>query len=146
MSRRVPTRSRLLPFALGLLLALGAAAPDGASAGARPHRFGGDEGNGRVYGADRLRPARTGPPPGRFMRRPDVPEPDTQRPLRPTAAIPDPTPRIRGGSRFARDGKYFYATTSDPALTRKTPKQQYRNLIPSPEVVENTRRKSAATR
>lgn len=120
--------------------------PATAGAGARPHRYGGDEGNGRVFEAERMRPGRSAAPSGRYMRRPDVPEPDAMRPLRSTAAIPDPTPRLRGGSRFMRQGDFFFATAADPSLTRKTPKQQYRNLIPSPEVVETRRKRSAAAR
>lgn len=141
--RRAASVIRLL--ALVALVAM-ASLPARAHAGGRPHRFGGDEGNGRVFDAERMRPGRTSAPSGRYMRRPDVPEPDAMRSLRSTAAIPDPTPRLRGGSRYVRSGKYFYETASDPLLTRKSSKQQYRNLVPSPEVVESTRKRSAATR
>jgi len=142
--RRVRPRHRAA--ALALAIAALALLPASARAGGRPHRYGGDEGNGRVFDAERMRPGRTSAPSGRYMRRPDVPEPDAMRPLRSTAAIPDPTPRLKGGSRYSRQGDYFFATASDPQLTRKTSKQQYRNLIPSPEVVESGRKRSAATR
>ncbi|MFM7143385.1 MAG: hypothetical protein ACKO2K_15890 [Alphaproteobacteria bacterium] len=126
--------------------ALLAALPGRALSGSRQHRYGGDQGNGRVYDTERLRPSRGSAATGRYMRRPDVPEPDSLRPLHSTAAIPDPTPRLHGGSRYVRAGKLFYETPSDPTLTRKSSKQQYRNLVPSPEVVESTRKRSAATR
>jgi len=132
----------MIAFAIAALAAL----PSAASAGSGTHRYGGDQGNGRIYDTERMRPTRSSAPSGRYMHRPDVPEPDAMRPLRSTAAIPDPTPRLHGGSRYVRDGKYFYATANDPLLTRKTPKQQYRNLIPSPEVAESKRKGSAATR
>ena len=133
-------------IALLVGLALLAALPARAVAGSGRQRFGGDQGNGRIYDPERLRNGRTSASLGRFMRRPDVPEPDAMRSLRPTAAIPDPTPRLHGGSRYTRLGKYFYENPSGPLLTRKSPKQQYRNLVPSPEVVEGGRKRSAATR
>ena len=140
--------SSFAAWAAGLLLLLGrlglGAAPAQAERGRK--RFGGDQGNGRIYDTERLRSARSLAAPGRYMSRPDIPEPDIERPLRSTAAIPDPTPRMQGGSRYKRDGKYFYATADDPVLSHKTGKQQYRNLIPSPETLESRRKSSAATR
>jgi hypothetical protein len=101
------------------------------------------EGTGRVYDPSRLRTKKTGPAPGRVLRNPPIPEPENPRQLRSTAKIPSPEPRGRGGSGYARRGKYFYEIPEPPELTRTAPNARLKASIPNPESPPH-RRKSAA--
>lgn len=93
----------------------------------------GSEGGGRIYKPSRLRTPREPRPPGRRMSRPPIPEPEQRQPLRPSALIPNPEPRSRGGSGYVRKGKYFYEMPRDIELKRLKNRRGYRPSIPRPE-------------
>lgn len=101
------------------------------------------ESTGRIYNPKRTRTSKTGAERGRDMKRPPVPDPRDHQQLRSTAEVPSPEPRARGGSGYARKGKYFYAEPTPPTLTRRTNERAHAT-IPSPE--PPPRRRSAALR
>lgn len=95
---------------------------------------------GRVGNAKRLRAQREKPPGGRKMQRPAIPEPEQRLQLRSSALIPNPEPSKRGGSGYARKGKYFYETPKEIELTRTKPGSGYKVSVPRPEQLGTERR------
>ena len=95
---------------------------------------------GRVGNPKRLRAQREKPLGGRKMSRPPIPEPDQRKTLRSSALIPNPEPSKRGGSGYARKGKYFYETPKDIELSRSKPGSGYRATVPRPEQLGTERR------
>lgn len=145
---RVQPLRRIVGISLVGLLGLGAILAPEVLANSKRRRFGNDN-SGRIHDPTRLRTPATGKAPGRFLHRPDVPEPEMPRSLRSSAVVPDPTPNLRGGTGFERRGKFFYRQADPPALTRRLGRNDYRALIPSPDqerVTRSSRSKSAASR
>jgi hypothetical protein len=64
--------------------------------------------DGRVFNPKRLRVKADQASRGRTLKDVRVPSPDPRQPLKPRAEIPNPEPRRRGGSGYARKGRYFY--------------------------------------
>ncbi|MBY0275309.1 hypothetical protein K2Z84_08210 [Candidatus Binatia bacterium] len=95
---------------------------------------------GRVGNPKRLRAQREKSPGGRKMQRPAIPEPEQRLPLRSSAVIPNPEPSKRGGSGYARNGKYFYETPKDIELTRTKAGSGYKVSVPRPEQLGTERR------
>ena len=124
-----------LRFALLFTLALALVLPE-----ASPVSAGGSSEGGRVGNPKRLRAQREGRPPGRKMSRPPVPEPEQRVPLKSSALIPNPEPSERGGSGYARRGKYFYETPKAIELSRRKPGSGYKATVPRPEKLGTERR------
>ena len=95
---------------------------------------------GRVGNPKRLRAQRENPQGGRKMQRPAIPEPDQRVPLRSSAIIPNPEPSKRGGSGYARNGKYFYEMPKEIELTRTKQGSGYKATVPRPEQLGTERR------
>lgn len=129
------TRKTFLRRLLAATLLVGFAGVSTAPAWAR----GGSESGGRIYRPSRLRTPREPRPPGRKMSRPPIPEPEQRQPLRSSALIPNPEPRSRGGSGYARKGKYFYELPREIELKRLKNRRGYRPSIPRPERIGTTR-------
>lgn len=104
------------------------------------------ESGGRIYNPSHLRSQPAKESPGRLMKQPKAPDPPVERPLHSSAAIPDPSPQLRGGSGFKRNGKFFYAEAQPVTLTHKNEHAPRHETIPNPEAPVPRRRVSAAER
>lgn len=146
MGHLPPLARRLVGFLLCAACFGALLAPPALASTTKRRRYG-TGGDGRMYDPSRLRTNATRQAPGRYMRRPEVPEPEMPRELRSTATIPDPTPNLRGGTGYERRGKYFYREADEPVLSRRAGRADYRAAIPSPDqerVTRSGRGKSAA--
>jgi hypothetical protein len=132
---RSPARRRASGAELGwiALLAVGllVAAPRHAAAGSTGHFPG--RTTGRVYDPSHLRAQPERNAPGRSLKPPSKPDPEVHEMARSHAEIPNPEPQRHGGSGYARQGQYFYASPAPPVLRRPSTKPQYVATVPNPE-------------
>jgi len=88
---------------------------------------------GRVYDPKALRPKKEPVPTGRQIRRPN-PQVRDGAPLRRSyAIIPDPRPARRGGSNYARNGRYFYEKPKPVTMSQRNwNTRSYTDTVPNP--------------